>query len=569
MKFCIYCGQKLEEGVKFCPSCGTRLAAPVAAEEPAPVQEAPVYEEVVPAVDPAPEQTVEVTKPAPAAPRKKKSKRPAALGIVAVAAVVVIALVVMIASGAFMSAKAKVAAAFAKSAGAYSEAFAELDLNAKAAAEFAEKQAYSQALELEVKSLPGYEALSGLGVRMDMRYSLPEKNIDLALTPFFGAVDIAQVQMKIEDEMLYLGAPEVVGDAVFAVNTATLGQDLYAMGAAQEDAASLSINVFTVMQILEDYRLEIAQKQQIPVEQVEQILKTIEVEKVGKETVEVNGCSVKCTEYAVLIPQKALEDLLELAEKSSDPELTMEMTERLLEAVGAPEYVLEEMQYSMDDTQNAYDDIYDFLEETGDVECSVFVNKGYVMAITGELDAYGSTMEYEIQLGGGEHYVDNIGIYLDMDESLLTLESSGDHCAEKGVFTDETVIKVDGQKIVMESRFEPKADDENFELHMRVADSMRLDVVGLIKTEKDSVTLNLDQFRMTVDGESLDVAVKSTTSAYEEGNMVTDGAMEVLKMGEDELVAVFEDVAMDAMTWAEGFAADNAELMGILEQLMY
>ena len=52
--FCQNCGTFLEEGVKFCPNCGTPVAMPeavneaVAAEEPAePVTEEPVYEQPV------------------------------------------------------------------------------------------------------------------------------------------------------------------------------------------------------------------------------------------------------------------------------------------------------------------------------------------------------------------------------------------------------------------------------------------------------------------------------------------------------------------------------------------
>lgn len=77
MAFCPYCGSEIAESAKFCTQCGARLTQSV------PVQEEPaefVYTESIP---PLPEQSAAQSEAPHAEKRKKKSKAPLVIGIIA------------------------------------------------------------------------------------------------------------------------------------------------------------------------------------------------------------------------------------------------------------------------------------------------------------------------------------------------------------------------------------------------------------------------------------------------------------------------------------------------------
>lgn len=104
MAFCTNCGTKVDDGVRFCPACGTALAtaapaqpdpalstAPVEAEENIWVEEPAQAEESIWVDDPV--QVEEHAQPKP----PKKSKLPLILGIAATAAVVVVGVIITVA----------------------------------------------------------------------------------------------------------------------------------------------------------------------------------------------------------------------------------------------------------------------------------------------------------------------------------------------------------------------------------------------------------------------------------------------------------------------------------------
>ena len=77
MAFCPYCGSEIAESAKFCTQCGARLTQSVPAqEEPAEF----VYTESIP---PLPEQSAAQSEAPYAEKRKKKSKAPLVIGIIA------------------------------------------------------------------------------------------------------------------------------------------------------------------------------------------------------------------------------------------------------------------------------------------------------------------------------------------------------------------------------------------------------------------------------------------------------------------------------------------------------
>lgn len=101
MAFCTNCGTKVEDGVKFCPECGTQLMGAAPAQPVAPAQPEPPAQPAAPA---QPEPLVRAQEPAqqaepvqqPAQPPKKKGKLPLILGIAAAAAVVVVGVIIAV-----------------------------------------------------------------------------------------------------------------------------------------------------------------------------------------------------------------------------------------------------------------------------------------------------------------------------------------------------------------------------------------------------------------------------------------------------------------------------------------
>lgn len=89
MAFCTNCGTKVEDGVKFCPECGTQLMGTAPAQPAAPAQPEPPVQAQEPAQQAAPVQQS-------AQPPKKKSKLPLILGIAAAAAVVVVGVIIAV-----------------------------------------------------------------------------------------------------------------------------------------------------------------------------------------------------------------------------------------------------------------------------------------------------------------------------------------------------------------------------------------------------------------------------------------------------------------------------------------
>lgn len=89
MAFCTNCGTKVEDGVKFCPECGTQLMGTAPAQPAAPAQPEPPVQAQEPAQQAAPVQQS-------AQPPKKKSKLPLILGIAAAAAVVVVGVLIAV-----------------------------------------------------------------------------------------------------------------------------------------------------------------------------------------------------------------------------------------------------------------------------------------------------------------------------------------------------------------------------------------------------------------------------------------------------------------------------------------
>ena len=283
--FCRNCGKEMRDDAKFCPSCGMVNSAAGPSGESAQHPQ---------------------TNPSSSAgsPGPKKKRRGAGLAIGAgVAAVAVVGVLVVTVSGLFVSPKSRVEKAVAKTISAYSGIDKELgmpDLNA-----LQEGKSVSGRASVELNSinsqLVGYDlsSLRGLGVRVSTNYDHKARKVDAELAAYWDSDDLVAIQMLFDDANLYMGSPQFTGDTFYGVNTETLGADLAEM-TGDSSVEDVSFNLFNLIDIAapegQNEEMEKAVKAAN-----KDLLAAMEVEKVGSETIDVNGKDTKATEYHVVI----------------------------------------------------------------------------------------------------------------------------------------------------------------------------------------------------------------------------------------------------------------------------
>ena len=550
--FCSNCGKQLPDNVRFCTGCGTPVDAPV--------QEA------------APVQSVKPTAP-------KKGGKGFVLPVVVGAVVVVVALVVALLTGLFTSDKTKVLKAFDKSAKEYQATVIDLEV----------PQTYneemdiltSQSLSVWINSLPMAPEVEGMGVQLDTDVSIPDRQMQLRVTGRYGAADIISAEVLLDDAMLYADVPQITGGKPFAVNTETLGQTLVNYGVEEPEFELLGFNVYDLIQLIKDY-LPTDVTYELPEEDIKAFVEALEVEKVGKKDRDINGNSLKCTVYDVVIPEKALSKLLDAcidAMPDYDDFDPTELAIAILAEIGAPEEALAEfeaeaatMSSDMDYAMDEYYEAMEILTETlGDIELEVSVHKGYVVSVYYENSVEGMDIELTVDLGGGENYADALSIEAIIDDVEMILISSGDHTGKSGVYTNVTTLEIsaDGEdmEFTSEMTFEPDASDENF-TWLLDADMAKVEMVGSITGGKSEATVRLDKCSIWVEGEKMaDVGMELSVREYQGTGMNTAGAIDLSSITMDELYEEVMAMEGTAMAWAESIMTNYPELAEMLGNL--
>ena len=601
---CKTCGSQLTEQDKFCRYCGTTV-------DTAPQQSAPIYtpqpqNNYVPqnSYEPQPQnayapqntyipQPQASYAPQPEAPRqprakgahlkssapKKGGKKGLIIGGSIAAAVLVIALVaVLIFTG---SATVQVGNAFRNTA----STFAKISdvWNAEEAAAIGQQEAVSMTYDVQLDTIDrdimygmvGYyyysdeevdsfcQAVSGLGIRMDMDVDLANREIGALASVHKGSADLITGIVAAEDEMLYVGLPEFLDD-FYGVNTETAMADLEAMGADLGEAAQLSFNIFDLIDIVKRYSPDPAELEAEMTAVLADVAKDIEIEKEGKKTFKVGGESLSCKAYTVTVPQDALEEILDVIVDASETD-PIAMVGELCEAMHLPDYVTEEVLYEMGYSFSApdYSDLYEVLDVLEDIELTVYVKSGKVAGIVYEKKIDGSKLELTFGIGG-DHYGDVFEIEVKIDGEKLTIESEGDHTARKGVFTDKATIKFDGEKLTMNTEYDPKSGA----LEMKLGDDQAsFRVEGIYLVEDNKYTLDLDEFSLTVEGaEQLSFRFLYEVSAYEKRVKVSDAKL-LSHMDQEDIMSIASEVEGNAMEWAVDFMAKYPELMGLLNAM--
>lgn len=586
---CKTCGNTLNPTDKFCRYCGTTVPAepqqppiqqaapqtptfnptytPVNQSAPNPVNSAPVSQTYTPGQNTnVPPKTTGKGAHLKPTPKKKPGKGLLIGGCVAAAVLVIALVVVLILTG---NPTVKVGTAFKNTMGEFSKVADAWNMDE--AAEFGKKEAVSISADVKLNAISenymGYyaETISGLGAAIDMDVDLENREMGLMAAVNMGSAELVSAMISAEDEMLYVGVPDFLND-FYGVNTETMMKDLDDMGAGLGEAAQISFNIFEMMEIVREYSGDSEEMRQTIIDATAQLATELTAEKAGKENVSVNGESLKCQAYTVVIPQDALEEWFEAVEEVAASADTVKMMEQLYTAMNLPEDIVEELMYEVEYSYSAPDfsEVYELLDVLGDIELQVYVKSNKVAGILYKEKLEGTKVEIGLYIGGGDRYVDNISLEMKVDGEKLTIESEGDHTAKEGVFTDKLTIKLpDGEKFTLETAYEPKAESNNLTIRFG-NEYATLNMEGTYAVTSDRYELSFEEVTMVQDGAELfSVAVSYEITDYEKRIKVSDARL-LSDLTEDDIMALAEELEGNAAEWLLELYNSYPELLEML-----
>lgn len=570
--FCGQCGKKVEDGTGFCPYCGASLGA--GREDDA----APARDVILDALDARPEA-------APAAPGAERSATPPPvqepagqagnnrrnLGIVAVvggAAVLLIVLAAVLFSGMFSGPKGTLEKAAAKSMNAYqsaSDAIGMPDLK-----KVYENRKVRADMSIQFKSFgdeltyytPELELLEGFGFNASSGLDLPGRKMDFSATAAYGSAELLTFWFQADDGVLSIGCPALLDDKSYGLDTTTLGRDLEQLGAyLEEGMENMSFNLFDIIETFSK-----------PVEMDEAAAKAltdaIEVEKAGKSTIDVNGRSLDCTGYHVVIPEDAMLDYLDAVKAAYDGREMKEDILDLLRAMGIPERELADIRTEFEYPGSGTETLKEAVELFGDVELEVYVNDGYVAAVTWE-DEIASPWRGTYQIGmtanfgGGKNYADDLSLELWDGEATVRFVSTGSHGTEGGAYTDTSTFTIQANgsyTIKSELEYRPKDASDNFAWTIS-GDGFSVAMEGQLTTAKDSLFVDLDKLSVNAMGsEQLRMSASCGIKPYDAPAYSGGSPTMLSSMSEADLQNLAYEVTANAQSWLMGLISDVPEL---------
>lgn len=554
--FCLNCGKALDNNAKFCPYCGTVITADVS--------------RFAPAADPASASCGKTgTSGSNLDPWRPKPRGWSKILIGAVAAAFVVVLAaVLIVSGVFSSDKDRVSRAAVKTISAFSGAARDAglpDLNG-----LIEGQKFSQSGEIALEGIDlgwyGYffdvSALEGTGVRFSANYDLSGEELSASVTPFYGSVDLLTAELVMDGSKVYVHSPELTGSTYYGLDTMTLGRDLQNLGADRDEVGGLSFNIFQLVKDMREITETDSESQKAIADAGKELYKAIEVEKTGTETVKVNGNSVKCDAYTVVIPEDAMKDCLRAVRSavSSSADYRRDLIE-LFSSIGLPDEMMDEIENGLYETdpkesvKDVFNALIDAVDELGDVELQVYISRGYIMAVTYSHWIEDTKIKVELNLGGGKNYVDDLRLSVSADnyaETEIVLTSHGSHSAKNGTFTDETVLEITQYgytaEVSSEMSYAPEKGQNNFSWSIGF-EGGRIDMEGQLTTGKNSMELHLEELKLRAGDMSVTLRVNYSIGPYQ-GIPSVESSVMVLTLDEDELRDIADEISDNATDWA-------------------
>ena len=637
---CKKCGMELKPTDKFCWACGTMVEVKAAAEtnqqsqlQQPPVQEVPVQEpqvqqepvweaqprpqepvweaqpqpqEPVWEAQPQPQEPVWEAQPRPqepvwsaveppveaaawsqpvvaepvkkaARPAKKKKKwlLPALIGGGVV--VVAVTVLVLFLLGVFDSDKTKVMNAFQKSMDAFAEVGETMKIPDMSFVQ--EDQAYSMDLGFWINHLEDMEELNGLGIRGSADYSLSDEKMSLALTPFYGAANLIDVNLKFDGSMIYLGSPQLTGDTYYCINTETLGADINKLAAGLGEFEEFGFNIFELVKIMNEVTMsEEAQKKLNAA--IVKLSEELEVEEVGSKEIEVNDHDVDCTQYEVKLSQEALEEFAEVLAEVMGEMNMVEAYEKMFETMNLPEEAMDEIYTMLErmDTDEMIEEIQgelmDMVELIGDIELDVYLDDGYIMAVSYEFEVDGTEIEIVLNIGGDDNYVDDLSLRITVEDDVeIVVASTGNHTVKGGKFTDTTTLSVESGSIkatflTSEIEFRPSEKSDNFQwtIDMEEFGEIFIEVNGQITFGKKSADCCLDEISCMIGYDEYSFGLEYYIGEFKDRVKITD-PVEVLKLSDRQMEKEIQKVGVNIQNWLMGLEKQVPELMEMLEDI--
>lgn len=568
--FCRQCGKKMEDGARFCPHCG---AAAGTAQEPVEAS-ADLLENALtpqpltgPAAGGAGSEAVQ-------APREQilgTGKKRRGIGVLAAiggAAVIAVAAVVVLFSGLLGGPKAALAKAALKSVNAYQAAAQAAGLPDMR--KLAESKQITQEVSLRIKSISdevGYyysdlSALEGLGVRMTEGINLPDRKMDLSAALSYGSGDVLSAWLCVDNDAVTAGSPEFLDSDVYGFSTETLGKDLiHLSGEIPEELEGISFNIFDIIETF-------SRPVEVDKAAWKELTSAIEVKKTGKTTVDVNDHNVNCTSYHVVIPKSAMRDYLSAVEDAYKARELDDAVIDMLRSFGVPNDELSEIRGELKDALNGgemFDVLKEVIKAVGDLELDVYLSGGYIAAVEWEDKIEGGKVELGAYFGGGKNYADDLGLELRLDQVRIRLNSTGNHSAAGGEYTDETTLRVqaDGESVSVQSEvsYQPKKSSDNFEWTVR-GQGVSLSAEGQLEGTKDSFSMELDKLSVSAMGlELVRLEAGYAIRPYEAPSYSSKAPTMLSEMDEDDLMDLYRDISANAQSWALDMLTNMPELV--------
>lgn len=533
--FCGKCGKEISNEAKFCPYCGAATGAQDSqAWTPAPSQP-PV------ASAPYPPQA-----PVPAG--GKKSKGFVLLAAVGAAAVVAVAAAVVLFSGLFSGPKGTLAKAAVKSISAYQNAFEAAgmpDVN-----QLVGNQKVTQELSLGIKNISdelGYyyadlSMLEGMGFSVMEGVNLSGRKMDMSVGVTYGSFDVLSAWANIDDETVTFGSPQFLGGSVYGFNTETLGGDLARLGDVPDEVEAISFNIFDTLDALDN-------TDEVDKTALKDLADAIEVEKSGKETIDVNGYETGCTLYHVLVPRGAMHTYLSAVEAAYQNQSSNEALVDLMRSLGVPASDIEDLF----DNKEAFDLLDEASEMIGDLELDVYENGGYIMAVKWSGKIEGTRVSFSMYLGGGKNYADDLSMELAADSARITLSSTGNHGAAGGAYTDETSVTFrdgsDSFKVTSEMTWDSKKSSDNFTWSVK-SSGFALKASGSLTAAKNSIDLELDKLSVNALGtDYVTLSGSYSVKPYEAPKYSSKSPTMLSSMDVNDLEDLYNDVLVNTQNW--------------------
>lgn len=539
--YCLQCGKEIDNDSKFCPHCGAMTSAGA----PEPGIDPPVYS--------VPEGSKSVDRSASGGKKRR------GVMLIAGGAVAAVVLVIVAVSLLFSSPKGQVEKALLKTAGAY--ASVKDSIGIPNMSELVRSRSYSQSVSFELGSVSrdlswyyDLSSLKGFGVRMDMDYNQKSRDMDADIAILEGGEDLVSFQMLVDDGNMYLSSPDITRGDAYGFNTETLGADLHKLGAegGEIDIRKIGFNIFDLVESASIGDDQLKEMTKAILNANKQLLSAIEVEKGGKESINVNGRNVKATVYHVLLTKNAMRDYVDAMADAMKAVDSRDRAKEMLESMGFDKSTVKEMTSQMGD-DDPYGELASQLKQMikiiGDVELDVYVSGGYISAVEYSDRVDDTKVEIGLYLGG-ENYVDDLSLEISVDGEKLTVESTGNHAAKGGVFTDETTIRADDGRITSELRYEPKAANGNFEWEFKVDNSASVTMEGQLTTTKNSFDLQLEELTVKAAGSKLLSLEGSYYLGPCKGMRVSVSSPKMLAdMDKDDFEDLYDDIMENTRDW--------------------